>query len=273
MAQGWRTDTYRALASGASDKIHVLTVDYRGFGYSTGSPHENGLITDGVTLVTWALEVARIPPERIVIFGQSLGTAVAVAVAEHFALEKHVEFAGIVLVAGFSDIPSLMLSYYAGGILPILAPLRPYPWLQRFFSDYIQERWVTTQRLENLVRSSKNIDIQILHAKNDFNIPWSHSDTLFRTAANATVDGGMSLRQIDATKDFEDLGEGGWIHTWTAATPNSDGMKKIAQHVVVSGGESFLPQCVRSLTDKSIGHNRLPSFAIAAKAVVKAFKL
>ena len=55
VAQGWRTDTYRAIASGANDKTHVIAVDYRGFGYSTGSPTEQGLITDGVTVVEWAM--------------------------------------------------------------------------------------------------------------------------------------------------------------------------------------------------------------------------
>ena len=239
VAQGWRTDTYRALASGAANKIHVLTVDYRGFGYSSGSPNEQGLITDGIALVDWALHVARIPPERIVIYGQSLGTAVSVAVAEHYVVKEHIEFAGIILASGFSDIPSLMLSYYIGGILPILAPLRPYPVLQKWFSKYIQERWMTIDRLDNLVRQSLNLDLQILHAQNDLNIPYSHSDTLFCVAANATVDGGMSVKQIDATKETRDLGEGGWKSDWIAANPTSDGLRRIRQEVILYGGRCY----------------------------------
>ena len=214
-----------------------MTVDYRGFGYSSGTPNEQGLITDGIALVNWALQIAQIPPERIILFGQSLGTAVSVAVAEHFALEEQIEFAGIILVAGFSDIPTLMLTYYVGGILPILAPLRPYPSLQRFFSDHIQERWITTERLINLVHHSPNLNLQILHARNDFQIPCSHSDTLFRTAANATVKGGMTIKQIDATKDFQDLGEGGCISTCTAASPKNEGLRRIRQQVVLQGGK------------------------------------
>lgn len=256
IAQGWRTDTYRALASGASDKIHVLAVDYRGFGYSSGAPYEQGLITDGIAVVNWALQVAQIPPERIVLSGQSLGTAVTVAVGEHFALQAQIEFAGIILAAGFADIPTLMLSYYAGGVLPILGPLRPYPSLQRFFSDHIQERWITTERLKNLVYHSPNLDLQILHARNDIQIPWSHSDTLFRTAANATVKGGMTVAQIDATKDYQNLEEGGSVSTWTAASSKDDGLRRIRQEVVLQGG-----------------HNRIPTYAVTAKAVLRAFKL
>lgn len=127
VAQGWRTDTYRALTSGLVDKLHVVAVDYRGFGYSTGSPDEKGLIIDGIATVKWALNVAKIPPEKIVLLGQSLGTAVATAVAEHFVVEEGLEFRGVVLVAGFSDLPTLLTTYAIGGVIPILSPLRPYP--------------------------------------------------------------------------------------------------------------------------------------------------
>lgn len=54
----------------AKPNTHILTIDYRGFGHSTGSPTEAGLILDGVTLVDWVMKVAGIPPERIVILGR-----------------------------------------------------------------------------------------------------------------------------------------------------------------------------------------------------------
>lgn len=185
----------------------------------------------------WALEVARIPPERIVIFGQSLGTAVSVAVAEHLLLESQIKFAGIILVAGFSDIPTLMMSYHIGGIIPILAPLKPYPWLQQLFANYVQERWITTARLDNLIRHSKDLRLDIIHALNDFNIPWSHSETLFHIAANATVPGGMSINQIDASKTHQDIEEAGQVSIWSAASPRNDGMIRIRQEVVPYGGK------------------------------------
>ena len=59
----------------------TMKSSYRGFGHSTGSPTEAGLIIDGVTLVSWIISVTNIPRERIVILGQSLGTAVSAAVA------------------------------------------------------------------------------------------------------------------------------------------------------------------------------------------------
>lgn len=241
MAQGWRTDTYRALYSSAPDKIHVLTVDYRGFGYSSGAPTEQGLITDGIALVNWALHVARIPPERIIIFGQSLGTAVTVAVAEHFVLREQVEFLGIVLVASFSDIPKLMTTYAVGGIIPILSPLRPYPPLQRFFANHVQETWLSAERLNNLVRHSKTLHLRLIHAKNDFDIPWAHSTALFYAAANGTTQGGMTHKQIDGAKTIEERGRGALVWHWRAGNAHDGGLRKIRLEVVEHGGKFTIP--------------------------------
>lgn len=219
---------------GAND-AHILTIDYRGYGYSTGSPTEEGLILDGIATVNWALTVAHVAPERIVIVGQSLGTAVAVAVAEHFATKSHIDFAGIVLVAGFSDLPTVMMTYKAGGILPALSPLRPYPKIQSFFARRIKDTWPTSTRLGNLVRNSRRIDLALIHSKNDPDIPWSHCDTLFYAAANATSIEGMTASQIDGVKQHLELGAGGWTNTWTAGTSLGE-IKRIKQTIVKHGG-------------------------------------
>lgn len=214
-----------------------MTVDYRGFGYSTGNPTERGVIDDGIALLHWALNVAQISPNRIVILGQSLGTAVAVAVAEHFMLENQVEFSGLVLVAAFTDIPTLVLSYSIGGIIPILSPMRPYPFLQSFFARHVQETWKTDERLANLVQRSDNIDLTLIHSRNDYDIPWQHSQNLFYTAANATGDGRMTLRQIDNMKMHIDLGDAGSISTWAAAGKTKGSHKNIELQIVRHGGK------------------------------------
>lgn len=237
VAQGWRTDTYRAITAGASETTHVIAVDYRGFGLSTGSPTEKGLITDGVTVAKWAMQTLGVPPERIVLLGQSLGTAVATAVAEHMVVEHGVEFKGIVLVAGFSDIPTLMLTYAVGGILPILSPMKSYPTMQKFFMGKIQETWRTANRLGNLVRNSKALNLFLIHAKDDFDIPWQHCDTLFYAAANATSAEGMTVKQIDSAKKHLDLGDAGYANAWTAGV-GADGTARITQEIVKRGGES-----------------------------------
>lgn len=195
------------------------------------------MITDGTALVDWALGIAKIRPERIVILGHSLGTAVSTAVAELFVTQRQVEFAGIILVAAFSDIPTLMLTYAIGGIIPILSPMRPYPMLQRYFSKRIQDTWQTSIRLANLVRKSQNADVNLIHAQNDHEIAWKHSDALFYAAANATSKQGMSIKEMDAAKTHLSLGKAGWVNSWTAAGPAHGDTKKIRLEIVANGGE------------------------------------
>ncbi|UKZ48790.1 hypothetical protein TrVGV298_003022 [Trichoderma virens] len=86
IAQNTRPDSYHALTDTSS--YHVLAIDYRGFGHSTGAPDERGLILDAAAVVDWAINVANISPNRIVLLGHSLGTAVASGVAERFIVDK-----------------------------------------------------------------------------------------------------------------------------------------------------------------------------------------
>ncbi|KAI9841595.1 MAG: hypothetical protein M1837_000502 [Sclerophora amabilis] len=231
VGQGWRTDTYRSLSSASTDKIHVLTIDYRGFGYSTGSPSEEALITDGISTVKWALEVAELPPERIVLLGQSLGTGVTAAVAEHFATAPlKVEFTGIVLVAGFTDIPGLMLSYSFGGIIPVLAPLKSYPALQRWFAERMEDTWNTKERISTLIRVSDRVRLFLIHARNDRDIPWQHSEALFHAAANATSATALSVNAVSDAKEKVDLGDGGSINIW------DDGSNRVVRKEILRHG-------------------------------------
>lgn len=65
----------RLAAGGAG----VLALSWRGYGGSSGEPHEAGLMTDARTAYGWL--AARVPSARVVLFGESLGTAVAVMLA------------------------------------------------------------------------------------------------------------------------------------------------------------------------------------------------
>lgn len=58
-----------------------LTVNYRGFGNSSGSPSEQALIDDAIVLIDQVCEEMDIPSGEVVLVGQSIGSGVAVAVA------------------------------------------------------------------------------------------------------------------------------------------------------------------------------------------------
>jgi len=57
--------------------LDVLIVDYRGYGESSGSPGEQGTYTDAQTAWDYLAGERGIAPGRIVVFGRSLGGAVA----------------------------------------------------------------------------------------------------------------------------------------------------------------------------------------------------
>jgi len=72
----WRVERFRELTA---DGTGLVALSYRGYGGSSGSPSEAGFIADANA--AYAFAVARYPAERIVLWGESLGTGVAVALA------------------------------------------------------------------------------------------------------------------------------------------------------------------------------------------------
>ena len=72
----WRVDRFRTLTS---DGTGLVALSYRGYGGSSGSPSEGGLINDASAAYAFAL--TRYPPARIVLWGESLGSGVAVGIA------------------------------------------------------------------------------------------------------------------------------------------------------------------------------------------------
>ena len=72
----WRVDRDRLLVA---DGTGLLALSYRGYEGSTGSPSETGLHLDADA--AWAFAAAQVPADRIVVWGHSLGTGVAVGLA------------------------------------------------------------------------------------------------------------------------------------------------------------------------------------------------
>ncbi|KAI4753522.1 alpha/beta-hydrolase [Aureobasidium sp. EXF-3400] len=223
VAQGWRTDTYRALSN--QPHTHIFTVDYRGFGRSTGAPTEAGLITDGRALVSYVLSLG-IPPSRIVILGQSLGTAVATAVGLSFSdptsellpqplasvKTQTAIFRSIILVAPFASLPDLLLSYRIGGVIPVLAPLRNSAFLVGLVSKYILDTWPSGLRLNAYVSAAASAsasgsgsngagNVHILHARDDQDIAFAQSEKLFAMAVGREVESlPLGVREVVAVE-------------------------------------------------------------------------
>ena len=61
--------------------VGLVAFDYRGYGESEGSPDERGVYLDAVAAYRYLRDTLGVPAERIVLFGHSLGSAVAVELA------------------------------------------------------------------------------------------------------------------------------------------------------------------------------------------------
>lgn len=70
----------------------VLLVGYRGYGKSTGKPNEKGIYMDGEATANYAINELGYKEKEIVIFGRSLGTTVAIHIAQNR------EFKNVILV-------------------------------------------------------------------------------------------------------------------------------------------------------------------------------
>lgn len=86
------------------DGTGLVALSYRGYGGSEGSPTEDGLIADGRAAYDFAR--SKYPDAKIVLWGESLGTGVAVAIAgEH-------DVAAVVLEAPFTSAADVAFSAY-----------------------------------------------------------------------------------------------------------------------------------------------------------------
>ncbi len=96
--------------------LEVLIIDYRGYGRSQGSPSEQGLYRDAAAAWRWLTQVRAIPADEILVFGRSLGGAVAAWLAAQTSP------AALIIESSFDRMQSLADAHYP--LLSRLIPLR-----------------------------------------------------------------------------------------------------------------------------------------------------
>jgi len=88
--------------------LSVLLFDYRGYGRSEGMPSEPGLYQDALAAYEVLITTKRVRPDRVVLFGRSLGAAVAGTLASQRPA------AGLILESAFPSVESLARFHYWG---------------------------------------------------------------------------------------------------------------------------------------------------------------
>ena len=88
--------------------LSVCIFDYRGYGRSSGKPSEEGLYEDALAAYGYLVHTRRVRPERLILFGRSLGASVAGEVASRKPA------AGLILESPFPSIAAMARVHYAG---------------------------------------------------------------------------------------------------------------------------------------------------------------
>ncbi|KAI9808316.1 MAG: hypothetical protein M1825_004773 [Sarcosagium campestre] len=87
-------------------QCNVLMVEYRGYGFSTGTPDERGLVIDGQTALDYLRNRADTKDSKIIVYGQSLGGALSIRlVAENQSKD---DIAALILENTFTSIRKLI---------------------------------------------------------------------------------------------------------------------------------------------------------------------
>lgn len=135
--------------------LDVLIFDYRGYGQSEGKPDEEGTHRDALAAWRHLTELRGVAADRIVLFGRSLGAALAARLA------TEVRPGGLILESAFTSVPDLATDLYWW------LPARPLARLHYATRDYLAQ--VTCPVL-------------VVHSPEDEIIPYRHGQALYAEA-------------------------------------------------------------------------------------------
>ncbi len=162
--RGHRGELYDQLAAWGR---HAVSIDYRGYGDSEGSPTEKGLAEDARAIWSWLVQTKGVDPKRIVLHGESLGCAVAIRLASELC-ESGTPPAGMILEAPFTSMTDAAASMY--WFLPArLMVLDTFP---------------SAKRIGNV-----SCPVIILHGHLDHVVPFEHGKKIFELAPEGAKSG------------------------------------------------------------------------------------
>jgi fermentation-respiration switch protein FrsA (DUF1100 family) len=140
--------------------LAVFIIDYRGYGRSKGSPTEEGTYRDAVAAWEYLIENRKLPAEQIILYGESLGAAVAAWLAT-----QHRPGA-LILESAFTSIMDMGRHYY---------PWLPVRWLARI-------KYPTLDRIKQV-----QTPVLVIHSPQDDIVPYAQGRKLFEAANDPKV--------------------------------------------------------------------------------------
>lgn len=133
----------------------ILVFDYRGYGRSAGTPNEAGILADARGARAWLAERAGVPESQIIVWGESIGGAVAVDLAARDGAR------GLIIEDSFTSLPEVAAYHY--------------PWLP--------VRWLMRGQLNSLeLIGQYRGPLLMAHGDADTIVPYSFGERLFAAA-------------------------------------------------------------------------------------------
>ncbi|GBC84853.1 Multifunctional-autoprocessing repeats-in-toxin [bacterium HR11] len=163
--------------------LSTFIFDYRGYGQSEGRPDEAGTYRDAEAAWAYLTERRNVPPSRILLYGESLGGAVAAYLARRFPARA------LVLEAAFTSLPEVAAELY---------PFLPARRLARF-------RYATRAYLEEV-----SCPVLIFHSRDDEIVAFAHALRLQATGPAPKVLVELRGGHNDAFLVARDRYEAGW---------------------------------------------------------------
>lgn len=135
--------------------LNCFIFDYRGYGNSQGKPSEEGTYLDARAAYQWVTETRGIRPENVILFGRSLGGAVAANLA------AQVQARGLILESTFTSYPDMGSKFY---------PYMPV----RLFAAF---SYKTIDSVRNI-----NVPLLVIHSRTDELVPFEFGLRLYDAA-------------------------------------------------------------------------------------------
>lgn len=160
---------------------NVLMFDYRGFWKSSGRPSERATYEDITACYNWLIEVKGFKPENIILFGRSLGGAIAIDLA------TKVKCGGLIVESSFTSAPEMAAHVF---------PFFPVRLLSKYKYDSIK-------KIKNV-----NCPLLVTHSSDDEIIPFRMGQMLFDEAKEpkqfVQISGGHNDREYlqDSTYQY-----------------------------------------------------------------------
>uniref|UniRef100_A0AC34GT43 Serine aminopeptidase S33 domain-containing protein n=1 Tax=Panagrolaimus sp. ES5 TaxID=591445 RepID=A0AC34GT43_9BILA len=170
-----RVDLYNRLSA---MNFHVLSIDYRGYGDSSGTSSEDGLAEDAHFIYNYAIEKA--PNKPIYVWGHSMGSGVSARFVAELS-DKRMAPWGTILESPFNNIHDAVKNH------PFA---KPWLFFGKWFDKLMIDKWIASGLK---MESDKSIQrfkcpVLILHAADDNIIPIENGKKLANAAKKADID-------------------------------------------------------------------------------------